>query len=425
MKAKLLFIIIFTFSTEFLFSQSGWISHTIGGPNITLKSVFFLNDDTGWIVGYMYILDSSIVIKTTNGGLNWYSVQVPFDSVHLESIYFIDENEGWMCGDRGSIIKTTNSGVNWSIISLNNSSFYSINFPDRFRGFAVDGNFNVVERTTNGGNNWDSIIVPNVSRLWDVKFINTMTGWVIGTVYQPPYGTGFGIIRKSTNSGINWIAQSVSSKGLTSVFALDSNYLWATGADGYLVRTTNSGNNWISDKIYSSNLYSVYFVNRYLGWSAGWDGKIFKTTNSGLNWIVQSTGITTVLFSIFFSDSLHGWCVGGSYILRTTNGGEPIGIKPISSEVPASFSLSQNYPNPFNPVTKIKFDIPPSKGARGMTSLIVYDALGREIAILVNEQLYPGTYEVEWDASNYPSGVYFYKLTAGDYTETKKMVLIK
>ncbi len=60
-----------------------------------------------------------------------------------------------------------------------------------------------------------------------------------------------------------------------------------------------------------------------------------------------------------------------------------------------------------------------------MTSLIVYDALGREITILINEQLNPGTYEIDWDASNYPSGVYFYKLTAGDYSETKKMVLIK
>ncbi len=103
----------------------------------------------------------------------------------------------------------------------------------------------------------------------------------------------------------------------------------------------------------------------------------------------------------------------------------PVGIEKISNHIPDSYKLHQNYPNPFNPSTRIKFSIPPSKGARGMTQLIIYDILGREIATLVNEQLQPGTYEVEWDGSNYPSGVYFYKLITDDFINTKKMVLIK
>ncbi len=91
-----------------------------------------------------------------------------------------------------------------------------------------------------------------------------------------------------------------------------------------------------------------------------------------------------------------------------------------------TFSLSQNYPNPFNPATKIKFDIPPSRGTRGVTvRLTVYDALGREVAALVNEELNPGGYEVEFDGSNYPSGVYFYRMTAGEYSKTIKMIIIK
>ncbi|MGA2669054.1 MAG: T9SS type A sorting domain-containing protein [Ignavibacteria bacterium] len=103
-----------------------------------------------------------------------------------------------------------------------------------------------------------------------------------------------------------------------------------------------------------------------------------------------------------------------------------IGIKPISSVIPKSFFLSQNYPNPFNPTTKIKFDIPPLKGVRGMgVRLIISDLLGREVTTLINEQLNPGTYEVEWDGTNYPSGVYFYRLVMDGYSETKKMVLIK
>ena len=99
----------------------------------------------------------------------------------------------------------------------------------------------------------------------------------------------------------------------------------------------------------------------------------------------------------------------------------PIGIEPVSSEIPTRFALYQNYPNPFNPVTKIKFDIPKS----GNVKIIIYDALGRQITELLNQQLQPGVYEADWDASNHPSGVYFYKLSAENNTETKKMVLIK
>ncbi len=104
----------------------------------------------------------------------------------------------------------------------------------------------------------------------------------------------------------------------------------------------------------------------------------------------------------------------------------PVGVNQISSVVPKSFSLYQNYPNPFNPGTKIKFDIPSNvKSDKSNVKLIIYDALGREVATLVNEPLNPGTYEVEWDASNYPSGVYFYKYETQEYSETKRMVLIK
>jgi hypothetical protein len=102
-----------------------------------------------------------------------------------------------------------------------------------------------------------------------------------------------------------------------------------------------------------------------------------------------------------------------------------VGITSNTKDLPTEFSLTQNYPNPFNPATKIKFDIPTSRGTRGVTQLIIYDVLGKEIATPVNEQLNPGTYEIEWDGSNYPSGVYFYKLITNDYSETKKMVLIK
>ena len=108
-------------------------------------------------------------------------------------------------------------------------------------------------------------------------------------------------------------------------------------------------------------------------------------------------------------------------------GGIPIGLTQITSEVPERFELYQNYPNPFNPVTKIKFSIPLLRGVsegRGVL-LVVYDMLGREITTLVNENLTPGTYEVEFDGTNYSSGVYYYQLITNNYKDVKKMVLIK
>ncbi len=116
----------------------------------------------------------------------------------------------------------------------------------------------------------------------------------------------------------------------------------------------------------------------------------------------------------------------GLYVVKV---GSPIGITPLSNEVPSHFNLYQNYPNPFNPSTKIKFDVATSNltlsGAKGLVRLAIFDPLGREISTLVNQSLQPGSYEAEWNASNYPSGVYFYKLTSGDFSESKRMILLK
>jgi len=110
----------------------------------------------------------------------------------------------------------------------------------------------------------------------------------------------------------------------------------------------------------------------------------------------------------------------------------PIGINPISNEVPDRFMLYQNYPNPFNPSTKIRFSIPHVGNGRDLSvQVIIYDVLGREISTLVNEELSSGIYEVDWDGTNYSSGVYYYRLESVETTqrvvfiETKKMLLIK
>ena len=99
----------------------------------------------------------------------------------------------------------------------------------------------------------------------------------------------------------------------------------------------------------------------------------------------------------------------------------PIGIKLISGEIAERFTLHQNYPNPFNPSTNIRFDIPKTSQVK----LVIYNMLGKEIATLVDKELRPGSYEVDWDGSNYSSGVYFYKLKTLDFEKTMKMLLVK
>lgn len=99
-----------------------------------------------------------------------------------------------------------------------------------------------------------------------------------------------------------------------------------------------------------------------------------------------------------------------------------IGVNQLSSTVPSSFSLGQNYPNPFNPVTKIRFSVP---SGRHITKLLIYDALGRQVTELFNSELSAGEYETEWNSAHFSSGVYFYKLSSGSFSETKKLILLK
>jgi hypothetical protein len=98
-----------------------------------------------------------------------------------------------------------------------------------------------------------------------------------------------------------------------------------------------------------------------------------------------------------------------------------VGIQPIGTIVPTNYDLKQNYPNPFNPVTKIEYQI----SKPGNVKISVYDISGKEIKILINEIHTPGVYQVNFDGTNLSSGVYFYELTAGDFTAVKRMVLIK
>lgn len=110
------------------------------------------------------------------------------------------------------------------------------------------------------------------------------------------------------------------------------------------------------------------------------------------------------------------------------NAGSPVSINLTGTSLPDHHFLGQNYPNPFNPSTIIKFGIPeanPHRNNRANTKLTIYDVSGKEITSLINEELQPGSYEVQWNATGFPSGTYFYRLSAVAFSETKRMFLIK
>jgi len=173
----------------------------------------------------------------------------------------------------------------------------------------------------------------------------------------------------------------------------------------------------ISDQ---SSFNTIQFVNSQTGYVSG--GGIWKTTNAGDTWFHQLNTTYDNFYGLHFADANVGFAVGYQGIIaKTLDGGGIISIKNISNEVPQNWMLSQNYPNPFNPSTKIKLEVKKSE----RIIIKVYDLLGKEIAALVNQRLNPGSYELTFNAGNIPSGVYFYRLEAGDFIQTKKMIFIK
>ena len=151
-------------------------------------------------------------------------------------------------------------------------------------------------------------------------------------------------------------------------------------------------------------------------------GTILRTTDGGQNWITQTSGLGSPLYGVSFTDANNGTIVGYfGTILHTTNGGVTFINEELIVEKPTDYHISNNYPNPFNPSTKIKYSLPQTSNV----VIKVFDILGNEIETLVNEEKQTGTYEITWYTENLPSGIYFYRIQAGNFIETKKMLLLK
>jgi photosystem II stability/assembly factor-like uncharacterized protein len=286
-------------------------------------------------------------------------------------------------------------------------------------------------RTFTKGNNWIQAASGLGTILSHVQFIDANVGWV--SFYQGNY------LLKTVNGGKNWNTQFIDSNLNMFSFHFDNaNTGWAVGEyNGYsnVFKTTDGGGRWSPyNNVPISHYNSVKFINENIGWIAGgyqisgqFSSTIIKTTDGGISWITQKCPSTQELSRLFFINENTGWVVGNG-IFKTTNGGGITSVnnsKELRHNIPEQIELFQNYPNPFNPTTTIEYQIPLNVGTQNFVSLRVYDLLGREVATLVNEQKPAGRYTQQWNAERLSSGIYFYRLRTGAFSETKKMILIR
>jgi len=407
---KYLFCILFLLFLTISHVYSQWHRIT-SNTSSRLNSIYFINENTGWICGF------ESVLKTTNGGNTWSS---NFLNGNHKSIYFNNINTGWICGDNGRLYKTTDSGENWFLVNVNlNTSLNQISFANEITGY-IAGNMGTILKTTNSGMNWFNTINTNsVEDFHSLKIVNNEV--IIAT------GTN-SIILKTTNSGSSWDSTSFGVPNpLVTIDFVNENNGWVSGCCGMFLRTTNAGVNWTPEVFLTLGytINSMTYLNENFGWVAGDAGYILRTTNGGISWDSLNSTTSSGLHSVFFINKDTGFISGyNGLILKTTNGGGegfPIGIEQIVSAVPEEFSLHQNYPNPFNPVTHLEFGIP----EMGLVSLKVFNISGIEVADLIDKYLYPGKYSVNFDGSNLSSGIYFYKLRTKNFVETKRMMLLK
>lgn len=408
MKTYIIFLIVFFSFTTNLFPQ--WIKQL--SPLHPVRDIEFINRYTGWACGENYLY------KTTDGGLNWKMQSNPAIA-SINQLFPLNSDTVYAVGD-WTILKTTNGGENWLGIRAGgpNSGFailegaYFINEQTGWLCGSV-----TIMKTTNGCETFDSARIEG--NMHDIFFKDSLNGVMVGE----------GVIFKTTNGGENWIQSQINyttgQPFLYRVSFIDDFTGFTAGNTNAVFKTIDFGANWDSigctDSLRSPVwTYAIEFVDSLIGYAGGSFNKLVKTTDGGITWKDQYQSVPGYVRSIYaYSDSIV-WLCGFRKILFTETGGQ-VNINLISTTIPESFKLHQNYPNPFNPKTKIRFETRKTE----LIKLVIYDNLGREIIEIVNKKLEPGLYEIEWDAENNSSGVYFYSLKTSEFNITKSMVLIK
>ncbi len=395
---------------------TGWTAQT-SGVTTQLNTVSAVNQDVGWVGG-----NGGVVLRTTNGGTTWTNVTgTPIGTADVYAICGIDANTCLVSTSPGAtfVYRTSNGGANWTQIFTQTGGFIDdIKFQNATTGFMYGDPVSArwsLWKSTNAGATWDSagLYLPQAGS--EAGWNNAM--WVSGNNIW--FGTNSTKVYKSTDFGSSWT--SAATTGSVNSYSVAFNTNIGFTGQSVALKSTDAGGSWAVQTLPGSGTcYSFNGVAERFWYNRGTG--IYWSSDNGSNFASQYTGTGTLLAMNLVLDNItiRGWSVSSNGTIAMYN--ESLtGITINQNEIPETYSLMQNYPNPFNPATKINFMLPKS----GEVSLKIYDILGNEVATLINENMNPGSYTIDWNAGNYSSGVYFYRLQSGDFTETKKMMLVK
>jgi hypothetical protein len=441
---------------------------------------------TGWDFGASFIT-SGRAIYTTNSGINWLAGTVPYTcrviasakyinavtlygtgamNLSLDGPYpkpniseldimgriknsYFEKNPAAGNNSVGAFFRSTDGGLNWlkyGTLPSDCSYLTYMDFINANTGVVIADigptgtNYVNIYKTTNGGTSWAPLLTPHVNgQLEALKFVNENLIFAAG--FDSINGSSRSVLLKSTNGGINWIRQAFDTCYFKAINFINNTTGFISGGSepyGKVFKTTDQGSTWNTvlttmDSVIMTgvNFYGETGVGIAFGNKNTKGGLYtpyaFRTSNFGLTWSTQTLSVTydPLLISSCILDRYNYYISGASFsavgnIFHTINGGS-VGVNSNSGITLENFSLEQNYPNPFNPYTTIKFNVP----SKSQIILNVYDITGKQISSLLNEIKPQGSYEVKFDGINLPSGIYYYKLISGDFTETKKMILIK
>ena len=367
-------------------------------------------------------------------GNNWsFLDSIPYTNFGIRSFYVspLDSNI-WVAAIASSIVKTTNYGQTWTVsIAMPFSTFgqpleMDQNDPSVFY-FAPDGGG--FYKSTDNGSSFNSISSYPFQSPCDI-IVQWDNSEVLLVGDGPTNGSGAKVYR-SENGGVNWnLVLSSNFAEIPSmcntVFDNEILYVMEYGSACYkstdfgstfFVTYTSSHSNWAS-------AVCLEDPDLVIGGSFSFSGSAFITYNGGANWKSFPQAGYHIQSGLISPEKNYALYYGPEGVVKLKvdySGTNSIHENIFNGSQPESFMLNQNYPNPFNPKTIISYQV----YGFVLVNLSIYDVLGNKLITLVNKKQRQGSYEIEFNASSLSSGVYFYKIEAGDFIETKRMILLK
>lgn len=350
--------------------------------------------------------------RSTDNGNNWVTINNGLAGGAMYSLSVDPAGNLFGGSFNAGIFRSTNNGTNWTRVYISLAVVWGFAISSDGTIFAGT-DFEGVVRSTDGGTGWSQVGLTG-------RDVLSLTVNPTGTVFVGRRGDG---VYRSSNRGDSWTPVNNGLGNLTvwSLMANANNHLFA-GTNNGVYRSTDNGESWTLSGISGATVVTLTRTSDGALFAGSTSRGVYLSRTGGASWTQMNTGLTdTSIYTLTVSGTSLFAGTSESDVWRRSLSEMVTSAEYSPSEVPASFRLDQNYPNPFNPVTTISFTLP----SKSFVSLKVFDALGKEVSILVSQELPGGTYSTKWNAGGLPSGVYFYRLQAGSFTETKKLVLLR